>query len=167
MTDEEFENYQFFRLFSVDFNSAQNDLKQFDLHKESSVRFSVLLSAIIHYSKPFSLNKGKLLKRHLLDIEFVPSDLIEMHNFLIKHRNQQFAHTDLEFNFGGIADFSTPTQKWFPMSIKRPPLIELDQKIETIKELVTKVEKRLNEEIEKIEVLLHKELQEKKAKNNG
>ena len=154
--EKEFENFIFLKLYSSDLNTAKHDIQVLEQHKENKVRFPILMNAIVCYARPFSSNRGKVGKNALPN-EYVPKELKETHDLLLKLRNQQFAHTDLEYNYGGIADFSTPAQKWFPMSLRRPPMYELDAKIGEIKTLFAEVEKRINEEIDKYEEKLHRE----------
>ena len=106
---------------------------------------------VVCYSRPFSGNRGETIPKHFLSINTVPKHLRHLHEELITLRNQLFAHDDYTYRKPKVANWSTPTQKTFPMSFHGYDYNKLDSRFVEIEELVNKVAENLQLEIDKIE----------------
>lgn len=51
--------------------------------------------ALVTYSKPYKQSKGITKTRHILDKKFVPDKHRDLHDRILKNRDQIHAHTDL------------------------------------------------------------------------
>ena len=101
------EQYKFYRLYRMDFEEAIRTLKMMKRYKKKDIRFALLRSFVISYACPFSGNKGKLTKNHILPKKFVPQVKRKLHQELVDLRMQLFAHTDLSFLDPKVANWST------------------------------------------------------------
>jgi hypothetical protein len=151
MTESDMEKYYFYRLYSIDFDTTKHTLGVLRRYKRKDVRFCLLRDVVVCYSRPFSGNKGKTITKHYLPKSFVPKHLRSFHEELITIRNQLFAHNDYTYRRPKVANWSTPTQKAFPMSFRGYDYDKLDSRIVEIEELVKVVADSLQLEIDSIE----------------
>jgi hypothetical protein len=151
MTKQAFEQYQFIRLWEHDLNLAIYTLKTLKRYKKDDVRNALLRDIIVTYARPFSVNKGKEIKKHKLSLKFVPKQKRKLHDELIDLRNQLFAHTDLPFKNPKVGKWDFGHYKMFPMSFKGFDYKKVHRKIEEITNLINEVHLNLVTEIKDIE----------------
>ena len=151
MTDTDIEKYYFYRLYSIDLDSTKHSLCVLKRYRRKDVRHCLLRDIVVSYARPFSGNKGQDIPKHKLTKKVVPRNLRQLHDDLIKLRNQLFAHTDYTYRRPKVANWSTASQKWFPMSFRSYDYAKLDSRVSEIESLVKVVEENLQAEIDKIE----------------
>ena len=141
------EQYQFNRLCEHDLNLAIYTLKILKRYKKDDVRNALLRDIVVTYARPFSLNKGKEIKKHKLSLKFVPSQKRNLHNELIDLRNQLFAHTDLPYKNPKVGKWDFGHYKMFPMSLKGFDYKKMHRKIDEITNLISMVHQNLKDRI--------------------
>ncbi len=151
MNKKAFEQYQFIRLWEHDLNLAIYTLKTLKRYKKDDVRNALLRDIIVTYARPFSLNKGKEIKKHKLSLKFVPSQKRNLHDELIDLRNQLFAHTDLPFKNPKVGKWDFGHYKMYPMSFKGFDYKNMHRKIDEITNLVKEVHQNLVNKIRELE----------------
>ena len=151
MTETDMEKYYFYRLYSIDLDTTKHTLRVLKRYKRKDVRYCLLRDVVVCYSRPFSGNKGTLISKHSLQKSFVPKHLHHFHEELIAVRNQLFAHNDYTYRKPKAANWSSPTQKAFPMSFRGYDYNKLDSRIAEIEVLVKSVADNLQSEINAIE----------------
>ena len=157
ITPEEGEELEFVWLYSIDLNSAQHILRTIRKHtrddeQDKGLRYWLLVALVVTYMRPFSTNRGKVLRRHSLDMKDVVSpDLEDLHNRLENYRNQQFAHTDVSCYNPGVGNLGTADNPWWSMSLKGQDFEYLDKNLQRIGTLIQTVE-------EKVKALLEQKL---------
>lgn len=151
MTDTDIEKYYFYRLYSIDLDSTKYSLRVLKRYRRKDVRHCLLRDIVVSYACPFSDNKGQDIPKHKLTKKVVPRNLRQLHDDLIKLRNQLFAHTDYTYRRPKVANWSTASQKWFPMAFRGYDYAKLDSRVSEIESLVKVVEENLQAEIDKIE----------------
>lgn len=149
MTHEK-EQYYFYRLYSIDLDDAKHILRILKRYRRKDVRYCLLRDLVVTYCRPFSGNKGDKIPKHILTKKVVPKDLHSLHDELVNLRNQIFAHTSYIYKRPKVANWSTDAYKWFPMSFRGFDYNKLDSQVSKIGQLVTAVEKNLQEKIDKI-----------------
>ena len=148
---QQMEQYNFYRLYSIDLDNTKHILRILKRYRRKDVRYCLLRDIVVSYCRPFSGNKGKKISTHTLNKKVVPKELRILHDELVEIRNQLFAHTDYTYRQPKVANWSTDSQKWFPMSFRGYDYNKLDKRIPEIYELVVAVEKNLQAKIDKIE----------------
>jgi len=101
MTDTDIEKYYFYRLYSIDLDSTKHSLCVLKRYRREDVRHCLLRDIVVSYARPFSGNKGQDIPKHKLTKKVVPRNLCQLHDDLIKLRNQLFAHTDYTYRRPG------------------------------------------------------------------
>lgn len=150
ITPEEGEELEFVWLYSIDLNSAQHIFRAILKHtrddeQDKGLRYWLLVALVVTYMRPFSTNQGKVLRRHSLDKkDFVPSDLVELHDRLEDYRNKQFAHTDVSHYNPGVGNLGTADNPRFVMSLKGQDFEYLDKNLHRIGNLIQAVEDKVN-----------------------
>lgn len=144
------EQYYFYRLYSIDLDDAKHILRVLKRYRRKDVRCCLLRDLVVTYCRPFSGNKGNKMTSHVLTTKVVPRDLRALHNELLSLRNQLFAHTDYTYRRPQVANWSTGSHKWFPMSFRGFDYNRLDAQVPEIHELVIVVEKNLQDIIDKL-----------------
>lgn len=157
MEGREWNNYLFYRVYDIDFDSALHALKVLKRYKKNDVRFALLRDVIVTYACPFSSNKSDTVKSHSLPLKMVPKEQRDLHNELMEVRNQLFAHSDLVFLDPRVANWSRGNNKCFPMSFKGYDYEKLDARVGEIENLIRGVASNLGNEIDRIEDLVLKE----------
>lgn len=145
------EQYYFYRLYSIDLDTAKHILRVIKRYRRKDVRYCLLRDLVVSYSRPFSGNKGKEMRSHVLTKKVVPKELRPLHTELLELRNQLFAHTDYTYRRPKVANWSTDSHKWFPMSFRGYDYNKLDIRLSEIENLLMAVEKNLQAKIDKIE----------------
>lgn len=154
MDEKTFEKYSFLKIYTIDFDSASHLFKVLKRYKRKDVRYSLLRDIVVTYARPFSQNKGTLLRNHSLPLRLVPKNCRPLHNLLIKVRNQLFAHTDLSYRSPQIVNWSKKGEPRFPMAFRGFNYDQLDSRVDEINSLVQQVDFKLKEETYKIEKAL-------------
>lgn len=144
MTDKEFEDYCFYRLYSIDFNSARNSVRLVRRYRRKDIRYCVLSEVTVTYARPFSANRGRLWRSHRLPETIVPGKFQTLHAELMKLRNEAFAHTDLGFRRPRLARWATKSRPIYPMSFANPDFAALDHRVDDVEQLVMAVESVVN-----------------------
>lgn len=145
------EQYYFYRLYSIDFDTTKHSLRILKRYRRKDVRYCLLRDIVVSYCRPFSGNKGEKISNQVLDKKVVPKEFRPLHDELVGIRNQLFVHTDYTYRQPKVANWSTDTNKWFPMSFRGYDYNKLDKRISEIEKLVVVVEKNLQAKIDKIE----------------
>ena len=148
---QQMEQYTFYRLYSIDFDTTKYTLRVLKRYRSKDVRYCLLRDIVVSYCRPFSRNKGEKISNHTLGKKVVPKEFHSLHDELVRIRNQLFAHTDSIYRQPKVANFSTDSHKCFPMSFRGYDYNKLDKRISEIDKLVVAVEKNLQAEIGKIE----------------
>lgn len=136
------EKYKFLRLYDMDFESALWILKVLSRYKKKDVRYALIRDVIVTYSRPFTESKGFNISKDFCGVKFDDPDKKKLHDDLLRLRNELFAHTDLTFRNPKVANWSTDTYKWFPMSVKGFDYKDLESRLPEIKRLVRYVQKQ-------------------------
>ena len=146
------EQYYFYRLYSIDFDTTRHTLRVLKRYRRQDVRVSILRDIVVSYARPFSGNRGENTRNHQLVKKFVPVEFRALHEELLRLRCEQFAHTDRTYYKPKAANWSRPGRKWFPMSFRGYDYYKLDAQVPTIERLVAAVERKLQLEIDSIEI---------------
>lgn len=145
ISDRVLEEYGFHRLYSIDFDMARQACDLLSNQTSDELRYTILRDVVVSYSRPFSGNRGKLIRQHRLLPTVVPKSMAPLHAELIALRNQVFAHTD--------HDVSKPKHaRWlradgsaqYPMSFGIPPYQALVARIGDIRALTVAMEDIVN-----------------------
>ena len=96
-TDGDKELYRFYWLYERDLEHAKRMCELLGRRYSGELRESIVRDIVTAYSRPFSGNKGRIVKRHRLDEDVVPPPMKSLHDELIDVRNRAFAHTDQDF----------------------------------------------------------------------
>lgn len=145
------EKYEFYRLYSIDLDTAKHSLQVLKRYRLKDVRFCLLRDIVVSYARPFTKNKGEKIPKHTLTPKVVPKHLRPLHDELIDARNQLFAHTDYTYRRPKTVNWSTSERKWFPMSFRGYEYDKLDRRVAEIETLIRAVTGNLCREIEQIE----------------
>ena len=145
------EQYYFYRLYSIDFDSTRHSLGVLKRYRRNDVRFCLLRDIVVNYCRPFSGNRGDTTPHHKLSIKLVPHNYLDLHKELLRLRSQQFAHTDKTYRKPKISGFGTGTNRLFPMQFKSYDYSSLCSRVGDIEKLVIAVEKTLHQKISAIE----------------
>lgn len=143
MTSGEFETYCFLRLYSGDLSDCRRTLRMIRRYRKKDVRYKLIRDLAVTYSRPFTGNRGKVIKKHFLPLKHVPSAHRKMHDRLLELRNCQFAHSSLEFHNPKVAKIGNN----FAMSRKGVCYEYLDQSLAEIESLVIAVEASVNKTV--------------------
>ena len=114
----------------------------------ADVRYCLLRSVIVSYSRPFSSNRGRVHRSHKLAMRFVPNELRSLHQELIDLRMRLFAHTDFSYRRPELAKFLYPTRTAFPLGFSQVDYPGLDRRVKQIARLVQGVADNLEAEIQ-------------------
>jgi hypothetical protein len=151
MKPQQFEQYCFYRLYSIDLNTVRHSLRMHKRYRRPEVRTLILRDIMVGYSRPFSYNKGKLVKEHRLKVNYVPSQLRSLHNDIIDARNRIFAHTDYDYRDPHVSKWPSTKGSIYPMSFRSDHIERFDKRVTQIEALVKAVESNVNATIAKME----------------
>jgi hypothetical protein len=143
--------YRFYRLFSVDLDTARYSLRMLRRYRRSDIRFCILRDLIVSYARPFSGNKGPSGGGHSLSLKYVPAEYRPLHNELLDLRMQVFAHTDFAYHDPRLSKWDTDQGPIFPMSLRRPGYEGLLSRTKRIRELVDFVDAELQKTLRALE----------------
>lgn len=152
MQPQQFEQYCFYRLYSIDLNTVRHSLRMLKRYRRQDVRTIILRDIMIGYARPFSSNKGRLIKGHCLKANCVPNHLRSLHEDIIEARNQMLAHTDYDFRNPQVARWPSAKGSIYPMSFRSDHIERFDKRVVQIEALVRAVESNVNAIIMKIEM---------------
>lgn len=146
--DRELEEYSFLRLYSIDFEMAKQACDLLIEQDSDELRFCILRDIVVSYSRPFSGNRGTLLRQHRLATATVPQSMSALHFELIALRNQVFAHTDQDFRKPRVARWPRHDGgTTYPMGFQNPRYAELADRVAAIRALCVALENAVNEDI--------------------
>jgi hypothetical protein len=159
VSPEEYEDYRFLRLYSIDLDTAAHTLRAMRelMPDEQSSRANgkflspMLRDVIVTYGRPFSGNTGGKHGKHHLPAAHVPKVQMPLHDRLLTLRNKQFAHSDLGAKNPRVARWGTGEKLWFPMSFTHEDYQGLMRQFPEIQALVEAVERSVNETLRSIE----------------
>ena len=152
MKPQQFEQYCFYRLYSIDLNTVRHSLRLLKRYRRQDVRTLILRDIMVSYARPFSSNMGRLIKNHRLNANCVPSQLRSLHDDIIEARNQMLAHTDFDFRNPRVAKWSSTKGSIYPMSFRSDHMERFDNRVEQIEDLVKAVESNVNAKIMEFEM---------------
>lgn len=143
-----FEQYAFYRLADMDFDSAMRSLVLSKKYKSTEIRHVLLRDGIIAYMRPFSGSNGVYSKGYRLAKKDVPQKYIGLYNELDRFRNQLFAHTDVSARAPHF--FTQSFIKGYPlMAFKGNGTDDLYAQIGDIVDLTSLTQKKLQAKLEK------------------
>ena len=151
MRQRDDEQYYFYRLYSIDFDTTRHALRVLKRYRRQDVRVCILRDTVVSYARPFSGNRVEKTRNHQLRRKFVPAEFRALHEELLRLRCEQLAHTDRTYYKPKVANWSKPGRKWFPMSFRGYDYSKLDSQVPNIERLVAAVERNLQSEIAAIE----------------
>ncbi|BEQ15764.1 hypothetical protein [Desulfoferula mesophila] len=149
--DKQYQKYLFYKVYTIDFDTALRTLRVLSRYRKNDVRYCLLRDIVITYCRPFSKNKGSNFHNSLRSKKFVPQIFLPFHTELMAVRNQLFAHTDLTYYRPQVVNWSTPGQIRFPMAFKGYDYAKLNARVSEIKKLVNSVAQKLQNEIDQME----------------
>jgi len=149
LTNEVLEEYEFLRLYSIDLERSKQLLQLTATVDRNELRYPLLELAVITYARPFSVNRGRYIRRHSLTTNIVPQRSRQLHDALLALRDQAFAHTDHAFRDPKVARFPLGEGRHFyPMSFTNPAWDNLLRDLHVIEALVTQIESAVNAQVE-------------------
>ena len=151
MTPQQFEEYCFYRLYSIDLDTVRHSLRMLKRYRRQDVRHSILRDIVVGYARPFSGNKGKLFKKYHLSMKSVPSDLRSLHSEMPDVRMRTLAHTDYSFVTPGSQDGQRARGRFSHCRSACMTLENLDKRLTEIERLVKAVESSVNAKVRTIE----------------
>ncbi|MEI8014654.1 MAG: hypothetical protein WCH20_07420 [Nitrospira sp.] len=151
MQAQQFEQYCFYRLYSIDFDTVRHSLRMLRRYRRQDVRHSILRDIMVGYARPFSGNKGRLIKEHRLKTKYVPSQLRSLHNEMIDARMRMLAHTDYDFRNPRVARWPSTRGSLYPMAFRRDDMEKFENRVMQIEALVKAVESNVKAKIREIE----------------
>ena len=147
------EEYVFYRFASGDFLIAVESLKEISLCKEINARRALLLKVILAYCRPFKTSRGKY-SNYRLSQSFVPVEHKNLHDELLKYRDNVLAHTDLTVRRPELREWKTSSGQLLPIQFKSLGLENLEESIPELNELIDKILNRIQQQLKTLEVWL-------------
>ena len=145
--ENKLEKYKFLRLYDIDFEMALQTIVILKRYKKNDVRYALLRDIVVTYARPFTESRGFQINKDRHGVKFKNNKMKTLHEEMINLRMQLFAHTDLTYRNPKVVNWSTETQKWFPMAFRGFDYDTLESRITEIKALIEYVRKQLREEI--------------------
>ena len=153
MQNAQEEEYVFYRFASGDFLTAVESLKEISLYKEINIRRALLLKVILAYCRPFKTSRGKY-GNYKLSQSFVPVEHKNLHDKLIKYRDNVLAHTDLTVRRPRLYEWKNSSGQLFPIVFRSLDLNKLENVIPELKQLIDKILNRIQEQLKTLEAWL-------------
>lgn len=146
--------YQWARLFSVDFSDVRHSLRVLRRYRRQDVRGCILREIIVAYVRPFSGNKDSKGKYQINAKSYVPRAHRALHKYLVNLRQQFIAHTDFAPNRQPrIVSFAPPSNgRIATMAFWAFDYARVDAKIAEIEQLVAAVDANLDQRIRELEL---------------
>lgn len=145
------EKYKFLRLYDIDFEMALRTIAILKRYRKKDVKYALLRDIVTTYARPFTESKGFKINTDRHGVKFQNDDMKNLHDELMDIRMQIFAHTDLTYRHPKVANWSSDSQKWFPMSFRAFDYNNLISRVEEIKKLIKYVRQQLKEKLAKCE----------------
>lgn len=142
------EKYKFLRLYCSDFNDALHTLKVLRRYRKKDVRYALIRDVVVTYCRPFTESKGFGIRKDLLGLKTVRSEMRGLHNELLTLRKEIFAHTDLTYRNPKVAKWAPG---FYPMSFKGFDYAALERKLPKIEKMIEHAQKQVRDEISKYE----------------
>lgn len=146
--DRELEEYSFLRLYSIDFEMAKQACDLLSRQTSDELRYCILRDIVVSYARPFSKNRGRLIRLHRLEADLVPVAMRPLHTELVTLRDQVFAHSDQEFRKPQLARWprkdGTAT---YPMGFRNPAYDQLLARMAEVRVMVIALESLVNESV--------------------
>lgn len=155
MTEQE-EKYLHFVYCIDDLNYAWRLLQEIRDCKGSSLIGAAFQFALIQYSKPYKYSYGSVLNSkgkatsYILDTSHIPAKNIELHERIIKARDQIHAHSDLTVKEAKLYISDTPHGK---KAIRLQNKILGTEELSNIDAIIDLIEESLNSMYEKAKQL--------------
>lgn len=89
------EQYAHFRYCIYDLNKARDILQDIRDNRGNPLCSHAFEFALVTYSKPYRRRYGLTIRRHKLNEKFIPDKHRDLHDRILKNRDQIHAHTDL------------------------------------------------------------------------
>ncbi|QSH42410.1 hypothetical protein P0136_02910 [Lentisphaerota bacterium ZTH] len=153
-----------YNLYRMSFEQAIATLRVMKRYKKKDVRNLLFRSFVIAYAAPFSTNKRLkfVAGNHHCSDKFIPKSLKDLHNEIIKLRNELFAHVDLEARNPKLILCEINGERFFPMQFAAIFDYErLDTLYPNLLDLSNKVLSNIDSKMIKIENLFKEGLDEK------
>lgn len=148
MNDSTDEQYLFLRLYAIDLNTALGTIKVLRRYEANEVKYPLLRDITVTYARPFSMNKGDKITKHVLSAKkYVPKNMKSLHEELLSVRMQQFAHTDLNYYGPTLAKFTGKPRSTFPMALRGHDYAKLLRTLPEIEKLIKAVEYNIHAEL--------------------
>jgi len=155
LTRADAENYRFLRLYSIDLDTARQACDLLEGPYGAGVKYCVLRDVIVTYARPFSVNRGRVFRRHCLEVDVVPKQFLTLHDELVELRNRAFAHTDHDFRNPKLSRWKGASGgATYPMSFANPEYERLLIRRSAIRELIAMVEDAVNAQAKQFERLI-------------
>ncbi len=161
MTEQE-ERYIHFVACVEDLNKAWRILQDIKNNKDRSVFIGWAFElALIVYSKPYKVSIGTLLDsknkpvKYKLDERFIPSNYLDLHNRIIKSRDQIHAHSDLNIRDAKAYITSTQSGKVVGLLQNKIDVTQEFPNIDLIIELIEQTLDKMYLEVEHLKSVLH------------
>lgn len=142
----------FLRLCEKDLLLAMSSIRMIRRYQKMDVKFALIRDAIISYARPFSANRGRIIKKHELDGSFVPSNYKSLHDELIHFRDQVFAHTDIDAYDPKLVRWPAKAGYIYPMGFKGLSVEPFIDKLKNISILIRDVHHTIEAEEQVIQV---------------
>ncbi len=143
------EKYYFLRIYSMDFQEVLESIKLLKDIKPLEIRCRLLRDIAVSYSRPFSVNRGNVIRKDQCPEEVIPKALKGLHEEIFTLRKERFAHSDLNHYGPKLARWKTNVGWTYPMTFRGFDYAKLDKKLPDVELLVNKVVINLQAEIEK------------------
>lgn len=140
-----------YKLYSIDFDAAQHTLRLLRRCRKPDTRHCLLRDATVAYCRPFSGNKGRILKAHVLSPKVVPAQLQDLHDELMRRRNGIIAHTDAEARDPQVSRWRTSSGYVYLLGFAHGNWSSLDRRADEMRSLIAAVSGNLNAMIQRLE----------------
>lgn len=147
------EEYVFYRFASGDMLQALSTLKDLPKYRKQTTRHALLQQAVLSYCRPFKNCHGRHGK-YKLGASFIPEQYIDLHQELTKHRDQVYAHTDLNIRKPSLKRWRAEGGTWFPIQFKSLSPQFLEKSVPKFRELISIVLKRIQQHTSTLETWL-------------
>lgn len=113
----------------------------------------MLLKVILSYCRPFKTSRGKY-GNYKLSQSFVPFEHKDLHDKLIKHRDNVLAHTDLTVRRPKLHEWKMNSGRLLPIVFKSLDIKKIENSIPELKELIDKILNRIQDQLITLEAWL-------------
>jgi hypothetical protein len=153
MLNAQEEEYVFYRSASGDLLAAVDILKEISRYKEMNAKRALLLKVILSYCRPFKTSIEKYTKCKLSQ-SFVPVEHKNLHDKLIKYRDNVLAHTDPTVRRPKLQEWKMSSGRLLPIVFKSLDIEKFENSVPELKELIDKILKRIQDQLQTFEAWL-------------